>query len=251
MRPLTAAVQVVATVRAELPPLAAVEVQVQGQVGVNATAPAVFAGGIVNTASYGQGEGLAPGSIVAVFGRNLAQGENRAAHVPLETSLGGVTVSVGGVDAPLFYSSDGQVNAQLPSDLAPNSRATVVVRTTRANGAQAFTVPETITIAGARPAIFTTNQQGTGQGAILNQDNSPNAAANPAARGSVIQIFATGLGATTPAVASGQAAPADPPAQVTIPVEVRIAGRTVTPQFAGLAPGFDGVPSNTATVAVQ
>ena len=153
----------------------------------------------------------------------------------------------------------------------------MVVRTTRADGAQVLTLPETITIAAARPAIFTTNQQGTGQGAILNQDSSLNAATNSAARGSVIQIFATGLGPTNPVVPSGTAAPSSPPAVVTNAVTATIGGITVPVQFAGLAPGFvglyqvnveipagvtpgpdvplvllqSGVPSNSVTLAVR
>lgn len=114
-------------------------------------------------------------------------------------------------------------------------------RTTRADGAQVLTLPETITVAAARPAIFTTNEQGTGQGAILNQDFLPNSATNAAERGSVVQIFATGLGATTLAVPSGQSAPGDPPALVTAAVEARIGGQSATVQFAGLAPGFVGL----------
>jgi uncharacterized protein (TIGR03437 family) len=154
----------------------------------------------------------------------------------------------------------------------------VVVRTTRADGGQALTVPETITVAAARPAIFTTNEQGTGQGAIRNQNSSPNSASNPAARGSVVQIFATGLGATNPVVPSGQPAPsAEPLSRVVAGVEARIGGQPAAVQFAGLAPGFvglyqvnvvvppgvepglavellliqNGVPSNPVTLAVQ
>ena len=128
-----------------------------------------------------------------------------------------------------------------------------------------------------RPAIFSINQQGTGQGAILNQDFSANSSTDPAARGSVVQVFATGLGATNPAVPSGQAAPAQPPANVVSLPQVQIGGQNAAVDFAGLAPGFvglyqvnvivpvgvqpgaavslvlraDGVPSNTVTVAVR
>ncbi|OFV95502.1 MAG: hypothetical protein A3H28_15850 [Acidobacteria bacterium RIFCSPLOWO2_02_FULL_61_28] len=140
-----------------------------------------------------------------------------------------------------------------------------------------LTLPETITVAAARPAIFSTNQQGTGQGAILNQDSAPNSAASAAARGSVIQIYATGLGPTNPVVPSGSAAPSSPPAVATNAVTATIGGVTVPAQFAGLAPGFvglyqvnveipagvtpdpevplillqSGVPSNTVTLAVR
>ncbi len=93
----------------------------------------------------------------------------------------------------------------------------------------------------------------------------------------VVQIFATGLGATDPEVPSGQPAPGNPLALVTAGVEARIGGQPAAVQFAGLAPGFvglyqvnvvvptnlqpgpevelsllqNGVPSKTVTLAVQ
>lgn len=266
------------TVRAELPPLERAEVKAQGQVRNNPNAPALFQGGIVSGASFARDEAVAPGSIISVFGSNLTQGDHRASRLPLETTLGGVTLTVGGIDAPLFYSGEGQVNAQLPFELPPNSQQQVLLKVRKETaGPETVAVPEVITVATTRPAIFTLNQQGTGQGAILNQDNSPNSASNPAARGGVAQIFATGLGATNPAVASGQAAPSDPPAVVTNPVTVTLGEVSAPVQFQGLAPGFvglyqinvevpaavapgpevavvltqNGVASNTVTVAVQ
>ena len=153
-----------------------------------------------------------------------------------------------------------------------------MLRTTRPEtGTQTVAVPQTITLATARPAIFTTNQQPSGPGVILNEGSSLNSASNRAARGSVIQIYATGLGATSPAVASGQPAPSNPPATSTTTAQAQIGGQTAPVQFAGLAPGYvglyrvdvivpagatlgnavplvltqDGVPSNTVTLAVQ
>ena len=46
----------------------------------------------------------------------------------------------------------------------------------------------------AAPAIFTADGSGAGQGAILNEDLTPNSAVNPAARESIITVWATGLG---------------------------------------------------------
>ncbi len=277
-RPVNPAAQVTVTVQANLPPLVPVEVQVQGQVSSNPEAPALNTGGIVNAASFAPGEALAPGSIVSVFGSNLTQGQHFASQLPLETTLGGAPLVVGGVEQHLFFSSDGQINAQIPFELPANSRPQMVVRVQREGGAEAISVPETITIAEARPAIFTTNQQGTGQGAILNQDSSPNSAKNPEVVGNVIQVFSTGLGNTDPGVPSGQLAPSQEPlARVIIPVQAQIGGSSAAVQFAGLAPGFvglyqvnvqipagvepgseiplvlfqNGVPSNTVTVALQ
>ena len=278
-RPVRAAAQVTVTVRASLPPLADAEVQAQGTVQDNPTAPALFAGGVVNGASFAPGEALSPGSIVALFGRNLAQGKNDATQLPLETTLGGATLNIGGVEAPLFFSSGGQINAQIPFELAAASRPHVVVRTGRdGSGPEAITVPETITLAAARPGIFTTNQQGTGQGAILDVQGRLVDTTSPAVAGEVVQVFCTGLGATEPRVTSGKPAPAaEPLARVVVPVEAQVGGQPATVHFAGLAPGFvglyqvnveipadvkpgeavpllllqNGVPSNTVTIAVQ
>src|ERR1019366_4858399 len=120
---------------------------------------------------------------------------------------------------------------------------------------------------------------GQGQAALLNQNNSQNLGTNPAARGSVIQIFATGGGDTTPSLLPGQ--PADPtgnPLVLTnLQPTVTIGGQPATVLFSGMAPGFvglwqinaqipqtvtpgnavplvinsGGVSSNTVTIAVQ
>ncbi|MGH9786013.1 MAG: hypothetical protein ACRD88_17720, partial [Terriglobia bacterium] len=270
--------QLVITLRAELPPLSGDELRIQGHVRATPSAPALFAGGVVNGASFAGGQPVAPGGIIAVFGRNLAQGLSHSSQVPLERSLGGATLNIGGINAPLFFASESQINAQVPVELTPNTRPHVVLRTTRGtDGAQTLTVPETITIAEARPAIFAVNEQGSGQGVVLNQDNSANSAANAAARGSVVQIFATGLGPTNPAAPSGNPAPAAPPAAVTKPVTATVGGVNALVHFAGLAPGYvglyqvnveipagiqpgaetplvllqSGVPSNTVTLAVR
>lgn len=254
-------------------------VQAQGQAPLNPAVPAVNVGGVVSGASFTVGAPLAPGSIVSVFGRSLAQGLNPATRIPLETTLGGATVNVGGVDAPLFFSSSGQINVQLPFDLVPNGRSPIVVRTRpQPTAPETIAVPELVTIADVQPAIFTTNSQGTGQGAILDvQFRLANSSA-PAAPGEVVQVFCTGLGITEPRVVSGQTAPsAEPLARVTIPVEARGGGQTARVHFAGLAPGFvglyqvnveipagagsgpeiplvliqNGVPSNTVTLALR
>ena len=242
-RPSNAATQVVVTVRASLPPLTPVEIQARGAVGLNPSAPALNSGGIVNGASFAPGVAVAPGAIVAVFGRNLARGQNSASRVPLDTTLGGATLNIGGRDAPLFFSSDGQINAQLPFELAANTRHSAVVKTRlEATGPETFAVPETITVAASQPGIFTTNQQGTGQGAIRDTQGRLVDTAAPAAAGDIVQVYCTGLGATQPAIASGQAAPStEPLARVTFPVTATVGGKSAVVHFAGLAPGFVGL----------
>lgn len=270
---------VTVTLRAVLAPLRSGETRLNGQIVASAAPlPTVNSGGIVNAASSAAGEPLAPGSIVSVYGNRLGSSASGASVLPLPTTLADASLNVAGRDVPLFYSSNGQINAQLPFDLPPNSRQQAFVRV-RSGGliGAMVSVPETITVAATRPAIFTINQQGTGQGAILNQDSTANSSSNPEAPGRVVQIFATGLGVTSPAVPAGAGAPSSPPASAITPVQATIGNQPAAVQFAGLAPGFvglyqvnvlvpatvqrgeavplvlrqDGVPSNTVTLAIR
>jgi uncharacterized protein (TIGR03437 family) len=76
----------------------------------------------------------------------------------------------------------------------------------------------------------------------MNQDYSFNSAANPAPAGSVIQIFATGLGETNPPLPAGEAASIQPPYNLTVnPVTVWIGGQRAELQFSGAAPGCAGL----------
>ena len=58
----------------------------------------------------------------------------------------------------------------------------------------------------AAPALFSANSSGKGNGAILNQDNTPNSPANPAEKGSVVVLFGTGEGQTNPRGVDGRIA---------------------------------------------
>ena len=53
-------------------------------------------------------------------------------------------------------------------------------------------------------------------------------------------LYAVGLGAVTPAVASGAAAPASPVSRTQIPTSVTVGGVAATVLFSGLTPGYVG-----------
>jgi uncharacterized protein (TIGR03437 family) len=95
-------------------------------------------------------------------------------------------------------------------------------------------------VAQAVPGIYTLNLAGNGPGAILNQDFSLNAAANPAAKGSVIAIYMTGEGATAPPSANGGIAPSDGSGlnKPILPVTATVGGVPATVQYYGSAPGI-------------
>jgi uncharacterized protein (TIGR03437 family) len=171
----------------------------QSGIGAQFTAQSV-----VNGASYINGP-LAPGELVTIFGSGL--GPTTPAYLQtspdgqfVTTSLGGTQVLFDGIAAPVTYASDGQVNAIVPFEVA-GAVSTQVVLSAQGVPSNAVTLP----VAASSPAIFA-DSGGAGQAAVLNQDNSPNGSSNPAAIGSVIQIFATGFGQTNPPGVDGQIA---------------------------------------------
>jgi uncharacterized protein (TIGR03437 family) len=234
----------------------------------------LFSGGIVNGASFRPATtangNVAPGTIVALFGSELAQGELSAQTTPLPTTLGDTTVTFNGIAAPLFFVSTGQINAQVPWGVAPGE---VAIRIRRGF----LDVPsQSIQIASVSPGIFTANNSGSGLGAILHADTfQPVTSQSPTGPGRRIAVFATGFGPVTPAAVTGQPAPTPAPTTVSS-VLANIAGTPAVVEFSGLAPGFvglyqinlvipagapagnqelqliiNGIPSNTVLVPVQ
>ena len=211
-----------------------------------------------NLVSAAAGGGLAPGGLGSVFVSSGAAGAFTAEPPALPTTLGNVTLTIGGsvvltpsgwvyvpaseMKIPLLYVDPNQINFQVPPGYQPS---TSVARIERPDGTALNGLS---VISSSAPAIFKLN--GTSAGAVLNQDNTVNAPNNPAPRGSVIQIFATGAGDTTPLLAPGQAAPAN--GDPLIPVSVTPLVLIGTPKdqalngpgellFSGLAPGLPGV----------
>jgi uncharacterized protein (TIGR03437 family) len=155
----------------------------------------------------------------------------KAAGLPLPTSLGGVTVSLGGRTVPLLYVGRSQINFQVPYEIPPGTSAMVVT----ANGVASS--PASVTVAAAAPGIFV---YGNNWAVVLNQDYSLNGPSNPAKAGSYVMLYGTGAGAASPAVPTGSAAPTSPLSTVTN-VTATVNGAPATVSFQGLAPGFVGL----------
>ncbi|HEY2014416.1 MAG TPA: IPT/TIG domain-containing protein [Bryobacteraceae bacterium] len=118
--------------------------------------PAIAAGGILNGASFDTtGKPVAPGSIVAIFGTNLASGNASGSSVPLSVSLANVSVTFNGAKAPIYFVSAGQINVQVPWEVLPltppTSSGTAQVVVTNTAGTSAA---QTVALAPAAPGIF-------------------------------------------------------------------------------------------------
>jgi len=211
--------------------------QISGDVQANPNAPVISPAGVVSSASYIAQAPLAPGTLVSIFGSRLSDTQGSANSLPLPTQLAGTVALIAGQSVPLIYSSDGQVNAILPAELAVNAPQLLTMR--RGNR---LSVPERLNIGTAEPAIFSASQSGSGQAAItLTGTRTLAAPGTPVAAGGVIEIYAAGLGAVSPPVPAGTAAPSSPLSFTANTVAVTIGGVPANVLFAGLAPGFTGL----------
>jgi uncharacterized protein (TIGR03437 family) len=197
--------------------------------------PVPSIGSIVNGASEAQ-SAVSPGEIVTIHGINA--GPIAPAGMMLDSSgnvgrvLNGAQVLFNGIAAPLLYASASQVNAVVPYEISPYSVTTVQVEYNGAISA-AWDVP----VATTAPAIFTLSGSGQGGAAVLNQDNSVNSSANPAQPGSILQIYATGEGLTSPVATTGVIVPDGSLRSTPLPVSVTIAGEDALVLYDGSAPG--------------
>lgn len=211
---------------------------------LQAQTPVVTPGGVGNAA--GPATGVTPGSLVSIYGSELASSLAVADSIPLATSLNGASVTFNDIAAPLLFVSPGQINAQLPWNVlssGSSGNATVVVR--RGNSASAA---QQIQVAQTSPALFTFPVGGTGLAIAINANGSLAGAAGaiqgvatePAAIGTTIVVLGTGFGAVDVPAANGQNS-LDQLRQTTVTPTVTIGGVNAQVLFSGLSPEFVGV----------
>jgi uncharacterized protein (TIGR03437 family) len=207
-----------------------------------ATAPLAPIAAVTNAASYATGP-VSPGELITIFGSGI--GPATAAYATMDpstrklaTTIGGVQVLFNGIPAPMIYASGTQVSAVVPYEMAPVANPSVWINFA-GQTSNTYQVTSTVTA----PGLFAQNASGSGPGAILNQDNSLNGPGHPAAKGSIVQVFMTGEGQTTPQPVTGAITTATlPPPQVTpaplAAIQVLIDGQPATYTYAGEAPGM-------------
>jgi uncharacterized protein (TIGR03437 family) len=201
--------------------------------------PTFTAASLVDAASF-KGNGVAPGELISLFGTNvgpdtpvLNSGFDPSTGAVAST-LAGISVTFDGIPAPLVFTTSNQINLQVPYQVAGHASTVVVV--TNAGGPSD---PVTVPIVTAQPGLFV--QAGTTQAIALNQDNSVNSPSNPAAKGSVVTLFATGAGLVDPPVPTGKPALGPPSLSYATGVSVTIGGADAKLIFGGLTPGYVGL----------
>ncbi len=175
---------------------------------------------VLNGASYSAI--VSPGCWVAIFGTNLAAVPASAQLVPLPDMLGGVSISVGGLTAPLLYVSPNQINALIPIEVAIPANTVVPLVVNSPGGSSTYN----IRLTRDAPAIFTRTGNETGRAFVFDSKFQTLDTVGPQ---DVVILYATGLG------------PTDSSGRVVDTVEVFIGERSAEVLFAGLAPGLPGV----------
>ncbi len=217
--------------------------------GAPVTTPTFTADAVVNSASLDGGV-VAPGELISIYGVALGPQQGVPAGTgAAPTSLGGTTVTFDGVPAPILYASFYQLNVQAPYSLTPGTRTRIQIQTS-GGPSSAVLVDVLSSVAG----LYTVTSNGRGQVIALNQDGAQNSTTNPAAAGSFVSLYATGLGAVTPAVNAGAIAPNTPLSTVNGGATVIIGGLVAPVSYVGLAPGYAGlyqinaqIPAGTAS----
>jgi uncharacterized protein (TIGR03437 family) len=193
---------------------------------------------VVNAADGTQA--VAPGGLISIFGQQMSPVNIATQQTPLPTALGQSCVVVNGAPVPLLFVSQQQINAQLPSNVGGNS--TLSIRTPGGiSGDYYFTVQP------SAPSVFRSGSAGLAT-VVRADGNQLVSANNPIRPNDTVVIFLTGMGATSPKVADGMAAPSSPLAWAVSAPNVTLGGVSLDVQFAGLAPGEVGVYQINATV---
>jgi uncharacterized protein (TIGR03437 family) len=176
---------------------------------------------LTDPADNAQLRSVAPGQLISLFGANLAPAIPYIPAGGVVQSSNTFGVFFNGIPAPILYSSDQQINVQVPYEIAGASAVEMQILSKQI--ANAVSETRTLGVAERQPAIFLSPAAlfslfpglsacgGTtafGQAALaLNADGTVNDCTNPAMAGSMVTVFLGGSGAVTPALGTGIIAP--------------------------------------------
>ncbi len=202
----------------------------------DAVGPGYSALSATNGASFQSG--LTAGSIATLFGVGItaSPGIVTASSLPLPTSLNGSFVSFNGQNAPLFavanVNGGEQINFQVPP--VGSSGAKIMI----AGLNNTLGVPIAINLQAFQPGIFMVDGK---RGAVQHANGQLVTPSNPAVKGEVVVVYATGLGPVTPDPGWGNPAAVTPLSYTNTVPTATVGGQAAQVQFSGLTPGFVGL----------
>jgi len=197
------------------------------QFATTAGAPTVTSAGIVNGANFASGP-VAPGSVISIFGTDFIASAAGATNVPLPNNLGGVSVLINGMPAPLYYVGPGQVNAQVPYGVGSGTANLQVNAPNGTSSTVQFQVAQAV------PYLTVSN----GRAIAVDANNKLITPQNPARVGSTVVVYFTGIGPVNAPVTTGAGSPT---AISTLQNFATIGGVTAPLNYLGLTPQSVGL----------
>ena len=221
-----------------------VALQAPGPV-LTTTGPYIYPTGVVNAASSAPfTASIVPGEDLTLYGQDLAPSSPAyvASATPFPSTLDSVSVTIGGLPAPVFFASAGQVSVVVPFGVTASTTCGCVQIQLSNNGTLSNTL--TAYVGQTSPGVFTVPAGGIGIGAV--EDAVTGAlitTSNPATVGENLAIYLTGLGAVSPTISDGSAGSAYPNlSNAAATLSVDFSGTAAAaPSFAGLNPTYAGL----------
>ena len=180
--------------------------------------PSISAGGVVLATGTPAVNRISPNAIISVFGQEFAGTRTLNPVIDADggiaANLAATCLEIGGKRAPLFIVTPGQINAQVPHDLAPGEAALTVTRGCGTANEQR-SAAASATVAAVSPAFFNLVNNADGRNPLVALHGGgpdlvgapgllPGTEFTPAAPGEVVTLYGTGFGPTEPAIAAGR-----------------------------------------------
>lgn len=196
------------------------------------TVPYLPPAAVQNSAGLTPINGVTPGSIVSIYGINLASATLAGPNSPLAQTLLNITVTLGQQILPIYFVSAQQINVQLPYEATLGDQLLVLHQTGQPD------VNAVLTAVRNAPGLFS----------ILHADGTPVNAGSPAAVGEILTISGTGFGPYDRNPPDGIAIPSGSTFALVDSVTINAGGNQITALSGG--PSFDTVGVNLATFQV-
>ena len=211
--------------------------------------PAISAGGVVSASAFGEFASVAPGSWIEIYGSNLASNTRGWAGsdfdgVNAPTSLDGTSVTIGSESAFVDYISPGQVNAQVPSNIATGIQQ-IIVKTAGGTSSPFNITVNTVQPGLLAPASFNLNgiqyvwavfPDGT---FVLPEGAISGVSSRPAKPGDTIILYGIGFGPVTPDIPAGQIVQEGN--MLSDPLQISVGGTLASLSYSGLASTLIGL----------
>jgi uncharacterized protein (TIGR03437 family) len=205
--------------------------------------PYIAPAGVRNAAGETPVTGVAAGSLISIFGENLADKLEVGSSSPLAQTLGGVVVQVEDRLLAMVYVSPQQINALLPIDMAEGDHKVVVKRTGQEDITGQFTVIRNA------PGLFANGVDTKLYAVALHEDGTAITTASPARRGERVTLLGTGFGPYDKRPVEGFALPATPQINLVDNAEVLAGDLHLPTVWSGAQPGFVGVAASQFRIA--